>query len=136
MFSDIILELRKSRQWTQSQLAKELNVGDSTIAMWENGSRTPTRAKYEAIADLFNVDLDYLYGKTDTMRRVVFDEFGERYEKSALPELSDQAIQIAIAYDRADARGKIGAEVALGVNFTSGAAVPESSGSEHLRKEA
>ena len=136
MFSDIILELRKSRQWTQSQLAKELNVGDSTIAMWENGSRTPTRAKYEAIADLFNVDLDYLYGKTDTMRRVVFDEFGERYEKSALPELSDQAIQIAIAYDRADARGKIGAEVALGVNFTSGAAVPGSSGSEHLRKEA
>ena len=136
MFSDIILELRKSRQWTQSQLAKKLNVGDSTIAMWENGSRTPTRAKYEAIADLFNVDLDYLYGKTDIKRRVVFDEFGEMYKRDNLPELSDKAIQIAIAYDRADTRVKIGVEVALGVNFTSDDAGAGSSGSERLRKEA
>lgn len=78
-FKDIFLELRKSRNYTQEQAAKLIGCSNSTIAMWESGKRTPTREKYEAIADLFNVDIDYLYGKTPVKRRILFDEFGTKY---------------------------------------------------------
>lgn len=81
-FKDIIIELRKSRQYTQDQLAKLLGCSASTIAMWESGERSPTRKRLEAISDLFNVDMDYLYGKTETKRRIMYDEFGHRYASS------------------------------------------------------
>ena len=48
---------------TQEQAADLLGVGKSTISMWETGKRTPTRAKYEAMADVFNVDMNVLLGK-------------------------------------------------------------------------
>lgn len=69
---------------TQEQAADLLGVGKSTISMWETGKRTPTRAKYEAIADVFNVDLDYLYGKTSEKRHVYYDEEGNRWSRENL----------------------------------------------------
>jgi transcriptional regulator with XRE-family HTH domain len=78
-FSKIFIELRKSRDLTQEDMAKILGVGSSTIGMWETGKRTPTRAKYEAISDFFNVDIDYLYGKTDIKRRTMYDDRGNEY---------------------------------------------------------
>lgn len=83
-FKDIFSELRKSRKYTQNDVAKLLDVSISTIAMWETGKRTPTRVKYEAISDLFNVDLDYLYGKTTVKRKVIYDEFGNKYSPAPL----------------------------------------------------
>ena len=79
-FGNIFSELRKSKNYTQAEVAKVLGGSSSTIAMWESGQRTPTRKLYEAISDTFNVDLDYLYGKTDIKRRVFFDEFGTGYQ--------------------------------------------------------
>ena len=78
-FKNILIELRESRGYTQEQLAKILNISASTIGMWETGKRTPTRAKYEAIADLFNVDIDYLYGRTNLKRKSIIDEYGAIY---------------------------------------------------------
>ena len=78
-FSKIFIELRKSKNLTQEDMAKALGVGSSTIGMWETGKRTPTRAKYEEISDYFNVDIDYLYGKTNIKRRVMYDESGNEY---------------------------------------------------------
>jgi repressor LexA len=37
--------------------------------MYERGEREPGLEMMEAIADFFNVDLDYLYGKSDTPNR-------------------------------------------------------------------
>lgn len=34
---NLISELRKSKGYTQSELAKKLNVSDKTISKWENG---------------------------------------------------------------------------------------------------
>lgn len=33
--------------------------------MWETGNRTPDSETLEMIADYFNVDIDYLLGRTD-----------------------------------------------------------------------
>lgn len=62
-FKNIILKLRKERGLNQEQLAKELRVSKSTIGMWETGKRLPSSKLYEEIADYFNVDIDYLYGR-------------------------------------------------------------------------
>ena len=39
-----ILALRRSLGLTQTQFAKELGVGQSTVALWETGNRHPGRA--------------------------------------------------------------------------------------------
>lgn len=62
-FCNILKELRLKFQYTQEEMAKKLGVSKSTISMYENGNREPDFETLEAIADLFNVDMNYLYGR-------------------------------------------------------------------------
>lgn len=78
-FKDIFSNLRRGRGYTQNKIAELLGVGVSTIGMWESGKRTPKRSMYETIADLFNVDIDYLYGNTEIKRKVLYDEYGGKF---------------------------------------------------------
>lgn len=83
-FKNIILALRNERGFSQEQLAKVLHVSKSTVAMWETGQRLPSVEKYEEIADYFNVDMDFLYGRTSIKRRALFDESDSEYVNSKL----------------------------------------------------
>lgn len=58
-------ELRKERGYSQAALGEKLGVGKSMVSMYENGSRNPSFEMLETIADFFNVDMDYLYGRTE-----------------------------------------------------------------------
>lgn len=58
MFKDELKKLRLQKGWTQEKLAEIMGVGKSTISMYENGNRTPDFETLEAIADIFNVDLN------------------------------------------------------------------------------
>lgn len=60
MFGDKLKALRKKRYLTQAQLAKELNVSSSTIAMYENNSRKPSYEMAKKVANYFSVTVDYL----------------------------------------------------------------------------
>ena len=71
-FKDIILKLRTERGLSQETLASRLGMSKSTIAMWETGKRTPSPEVYEELADFFNVDMDYIYGRTDLRQKVHF----------------------------------------------------------------
>ena len=64
-FKDVFKELRQSRDLTQTELAKQLGISRSTVGMYEAGNRVPHREDLENIADFFNVDLDYLLGRTN-----------------------------------------------------------------------
>lgn len=64
-FQNVLKSLRKSKGLTQDELAKRLKISRSTIGMYENGSREPDFETIELIADFFNVDIDYLLGRTD-----------------------------------------------------------------------
>ena len=68
-FSDRIKSLRVERGITQEQLAAMLKVSRSTIGMYESGKREPDFETSEAIADIFNVDMDYLTGRSDIQRK-------------------------------------------------------------------
>lgn len=64
-FSNILKSLRKSYGLTQEELAKQLKtISRSTIGMYESGAREPDFETLELIADYFNVDVDYLLGRT------------------------------------------------------------------------
>lgn len=79
LFKDIIKNLRTERNITQGTLASELGKSKSTVAMWETGDRTPSPEVYEELADFFNVDMDYLYGRTNIKKKVHFDNRGNSY---------------------------------------------------------
>lgn len=57
--------LREERDYTQEQFGALIGVSKSTIGMYELDKREPDKEKLEAIADFFNVDMDYLYGKSN-----------------------------------------------------------------------
>lgn len=62
---DRIISLRNEKNLTQGQLAKELNLSPSSIGMYEQGRRKPSYELLEKISDYFNVDMDYLVGRSN-----------------------------------------------------------------------
>lgn len=61
-------ELRKKRRLSQITLAMELNMNQNSISRYENGEREADYATLIAIADYFNVSVDYLLGRTENPR--------------------------------------------------------------------
>jgi len=64
-FATRLVELRKTHGLTQKQLAIEINLSEIGIQNYEGRRRKPTHDAFIAIADYFNVSLDYLAGRTD-----------------------------------------------------------------------
>lgn len=58
--------LRENKGWTKSLVARKLGIkAVSTYANWEYGIRQPDNKMLVKIADLFDVSVDYLLGRTD-----------------------------------------------------------------------
>jgi transcriptional regulator with XRE-family HTH domain len=64
-FHQRLIQLRKEKNIDRKQLAKLLNVSYATISKYETGVRMPDSDSMKKIADLFNVSIDYLLGKSD-----------------------------------------------------------------------
>lgn len=58
-------ELRNKRKMSQVRLGVELELGQDTISRYENLEREADYQTLLAIADFFDVSLDYLFGRTD-----------------------------------------------------------------------
>lgn len=97
-FKNIFLSLRTGKGFSQEQISRELNVSKSTVAMWETGKRLPSPELFELIADYFNVDIDFLYGRTDIKRKILFDEYGDEFVRTDLG--------ILLHYNRLNTIGK------------------------------
>ena len=64
LFGNRLRQLRKEDNLTQKDLAAKLGLAFSTISMYERGIREPDFETTEAIADYFNVSMDFLLGKS------------------------------------------------------------------------
>ena len=71
-FGKVLKRLRTQNNLTQKQLADVLGISESTVGMYERGHREPAFEMLEAIADYFNVDMDYLTGRTEVERKYTF----------------------------------------------------------------
>ena len=60
MTSDILKRLRKARGLTQTQLSEALDVSQSTVAMWEAGTRRPDVESLRMLADFYGVSVGLL----------------------------------------------------------------------------
>lgn len=67
-FGNVLRALRTRSGLTQRQLATVLGVSESTIGMYERCQREPDFEMLESIADYFNVDTDYLTGRSEIER--------------------------------------------------------------------
>ena len=69
-----VKELRTSRKLSQQELADFLKISKSSVNMYERGEREPGLDMLETIADFFNIDMDYLMGKSDIPHRYLVQD--------------------------------------------------------------
>jgi len=70
-FGERLKRLREERDLTQLELAKILNIANSTLSLYESGKRHPDFETLQKIAKFFNVTTDFLLGRTDDPRGIL-----------------------------------------------------------------
>jgi len=65
MYTNKIKDVRIIKGLTQKQVADELGLSVVAIQNYENDRRKPAYDVLIALADYFNVSIDYLVGRTD-----------------------------------------------------------------------
>ena len=73
-FRTRLKQLRNEKKINQRELANFLKVAPSTISMYESGQREPNFEVLESLADFFNVDLNYLLGKSDKTTKLMLED--------------------------------------------------------------
>ena len=68
-FHERLKSLRTEKDLSQAEFAKLIKLSKSSVNMYERGEREPGLATLERIADYFNVDMDYLLGKSDVVNK-------------------------------------------------------------------
>ncbi len=63
-FAERMKELRSEKGITQVQIAAAIGVSKGLISLWENELREPTLSNLIALADFYDVSLDFLAGRT------------------------------------------------------------------------
>jgi transcriptional regulator with XRE-family HTH domain len=72
-FSQNLIELRKSRNLTQLQLAEKLNYSDKAISKWEVGAVMPDVETLSYIAEFFGITVnDLIYKKKKSVLRELY----------------------------------------------------------------
>ena len=75
-------ELRKEKEFTQSQLAEQLNVSDRTVSRWETGTNLPDLSILVELADFYDVDI-----------REIID--GERKSENMNEEVKETVLKLS-----------------------------------------
>ena len=60
-----VTELRKQKGWSQSELAKRIEVSREIIGRYERNDAIPSIDIAKRMADVFEVSLDYLVGNAE-----------------------------------------------------------------------
>ena len=96
----VITELRKAKDWSQTDLSGKSGVSREMIGKYERGEAVPSIEAAKKIADAFEVSLDYLVGegvnsKFDrrTLKRLQDLELLEEDKKKTLLDLIDTYIR-------------------------------------------
>ena len=98
-FNGVLKSLRTAKGLTQIELSKMLKISRSTIGMYESGAREPDFKTLELIADYFNVDTDYLIGRT---HKTTYISCPEQFSEitSIYQELNDGNKEKAVCYSQ------------------------------------
>ena len=70
-FSNRLKTLRLQNNMTQQNLADAINVARTTITGYETKNRQPSHEKLTALADLFDVSIDFLIDPSDDSDEII-----------------------------------------------------------------
>lgn len=101
---DKIIELRKRKNWSQSEQAKAIEASRDIIGKYERNENSPSIEMAFKIAKVFDVPVDYLLGEgkhstydNDTVKRIEEIQVLDGNTKSVLFNLIDTYIRDAKA---------------------------------------
>lgn len=85
-FKKNLIELRKSKQLSQEELASMLDISRQSVSKWESGESYPEMKILLAICEQFDLDLDELvYGEVSSHKKQSAKDIRDSvYDKSAL----------------------------------------------------
>ena len=75
-------------------------MAQTTVANYEQGTRFPDARLLTAIADSFDVSLDYLFGRTDDVRSTAGPAAADRYVELLIKGKGEQAAELALDASR------------------------------------
>ncbi len=95
VFSDIIRSLRKNAGYTQEEVSSKLNIQRQTYCNYENACRTPPLEIIIALAELYQVSIDYLVrgaegGKDHSAQTLMKDKLYDSF--SSLPKSAQREV--------------------------------------------
>lgn len=107
-------KLRKENKFSQGDLKDKLSlvinpmyeskssIALSTISSWELGNKMPSTLFLSALAEVYNVSIDYIIGRTnfrrpeDDMEKIVLDDYIAQIKKEKLAEYD--GLPVVISY--------------------------------------
>jgi transcriptional regulator with XRE-family HTH domain len=100
--SKIITDLRKTKNWSQAELASKTGISQVMVGKYERGDAVPSIEVAKKIADALGVSLDYLVGEginsnfdKKTLQRIEEIELLEEDKKKTLFDVIDTFIREA-----------------------------------------
>ncbi|MDE5667746.1 MAG: helix-turn-helix domain-containing protein [Clostridia bacterium] len=92
-----LFELRTEKGLSQRELARLMNVSQGTYNNWENSNTQPSIEQQIALANFFEVSVDYLIGRTDEVGALI-ENSAQRCDKEIIRLLktADKEIREAI----------------------------------------
>lgn len=60
-----LIQLRKEKKLTQTQLAESIYVARQAVSSWERGETKPTQENLTSLSRVFGVSVDYLLGRAE-----------------------------------------------------------------------
>ena len=80
-----ILECRKNKKLTQSELAEKLGVTDKSISNWENGRNMPDLSLFKPLCDILEISINDLISGEKVSKDKYQDKFSnENFTKIKL----------------------------------------------------
>ncbi|MCT6890911.1 MAG: helix-turn-helix transcriptional regulator [Lactobacillus sp.] len=99
-----IINYREARNWSQSELARRVNLDNTVVNKIEKGSRKVSSDELQTFAKVFNVSLDQLVGNsTDSAKssnELDWQDLGMAYGGRIPDDLKDMYRVIAEEYVR------------------------------------
>ena len=117
MLSEKIMDLRKSRGWSQEELAERLDVSRQSVSKWESGASTPEPDKIVAISEIFGVSTDYLL--KDAAKQEEAQAFSQQTSHGVEGEVREEVPEMSMQEcdEYLETVKKTSASIALGVSL-------------------
>ena len=69
IFSDRLKTTRTAKNITQKAMAEHLGIQETSYQLYEYGKREPNHENTVKIADILDISIDYLLGRSDNSER-------------------------------------------------------------------